>query len=67
MLVYIEYFEHLSATLLIIKQQSIFIQHKKFIKHKHVSTDSRYWDTSVTIKRQFKTYIVTTIIIKRKQ
>ena len=53
-----------SATLLIIKQQSVFIQHKKFIKHKYISTDSLQWDTTVTIKRQFKTYIVTTITIK---
>ena len=50
-----------------IKQQSVFIQHKKFISHKYISTDSRQWDTTVTIKRQFKTYIVTAIIIKRKK
>ena len=49
---------------IIIKQQSVFIQHKKFTKHKYSSTDSLQWDTTVTIKRQFKAYIVTTIIIK---
>ena len=57
-------FEHSSGTLLIIKQQSVFILHKKIIKHKYISTDSRQRDTTVTIKRQFKNYIVTIIVIK---
>ena len=50
------YIKHKSVTLFIIKQQSFYF-------YKYISTDCRQWATTVMIKRQFKTYVVTTIII----